>query len=258
MLRFLLVLCVLLQVSYVKADSPRVAIILDDVGHQKDDLLLLTLPPELTLAILPFTPYGKKIARLANRQERDVMLHLPMEAESSPAMEPGTLSLEMNQQQIQNRVEQAIADIPGIIGVNNHMGSRFTASKQSMDWTMEVIARHPLFFLDSRTTIHTQAQQSAVRWGVKDLRRHVFLDNIRSEEAMLLQLRRGIRLAQRQGQAVIIGHPYPDTVEFLHKHLPSLTEAGVTLAPIHKLLPEPLHELARNQAKAQGEVTSSQ
>lgn len=220
------------------AEKPRIAIIIDDIGYQKADLKMVSLPYPLTLSVLPHTPYGPKSAQLAFSQQKDVMLHMPMEANNRKSLGPGALTRNMNRQQVRDALQQALADIPYAIGVNNHMGSLYTELDQPMAWTMEYLRQRQLFFVDSLTTPQSKARLYARQYGVASLSRHVFLDNDLSEAALQRQFQQLLHIAKRHQVAIAIGHPYPQTYEFLKKNLPLLNKHGIELVRISALLPQ--------------------
>ena len=139
---------------------------------------------------------------------------------------------------MQQTLQQALADIPYAIGINNHMGSYYTEQAQPMAWTMEYLRKRQLFFVDSVTTSRSQASKYAREFGVTNLSRHVFIDNEQNEEAMRKQLDILLRIAKKRQTAIAIAHPYPETYQFLRKHLPSLKHHGVELVGIAQLLPQ--------------------
>ncbi|MBW1709708.1 MAG: divergent polysaccharide deacetylase family protein [Deltaproteobacteria bacterium] len=217
---------------------PKVAIVIDDFGlarSQAQCFLKLKIP--LTLAILPFQEYSQEVAREAHKLGRAVMLHMPMEPAQYPLIYPGegALLVSMSREEIQVQVREAIKNIPYIVGVNNHMGSRFTENAERMSWLLEEIKKHNLYFLDSRTSVRTQAYAMAKRMGVKTAERAVFLDNVQEAEAIRIQIRRLIALARQRGQAIAIGHPYPITCQVLKKEYNHL-KSKVELVPITSLL----------------------
>jgi len=106
-----------------------------------------------------------------------------------------------------------------------------------MLWVMRDLDRHGnLFFIDSRTTVMTVAQQVADENGVPNLRRDVFLDDDLSAAAIAYQFDRLEALARRQGWALAIGHPHPATLSYLEKRLPRLRAEGVRLVPVSYLI----------------------
>src|SRR5690606_32595213 len=123
-------------------------------------------------------------------------------------------------------------------GVNNHMGSRMTAQREPMTWLMSELQRRHLFFVDSRTSAATVAAAEAQAQGLAHVSRDVFLDDVRTPEAIAGQLRQGIELARKQGSAVLIGHPYPQTLEVLEKEMPRLKSQGIELIGLEQMIAE--------------------
>lgn len=231
-------LCSLFSLTLQAAEpNTRIAIIIDDIGYQKSDLKLIDLPFQLTYAVLPYTPYGAKAARQAFTQQKDVMLHMPMEASNGKTLGPGALISDMSKQQILDTLQDALADIPYAIGINNHMGSFYTAQEQPMAWMMEYLSHRQLFFVDSLTTPNSTATKYASYYGVTSLSRHVFLDNVQTEAAIAKQFEQLLAIARKRQSAIAIGHPYPETYQFLRKNLPRLRQQGIELVGISALLP---------------------
>ncbi|WP_235605249.1 divergent polysaccharide deacetylase family protein [Rheinheimera salexigens] len=219
--------------------KPTIAIIIDDIGYHKSDFKLIDLPYALTFAVLPYTPYGQSSARYAFSKQKDVMLHMPMQASYHNASEEaGTLSKDMTKQQVQHSLQAALADIPYAIGINNHMGSLYTELEQHMAWTMEYLQQRHLFFVDSVTTAKSTANKYAAEYGVTSLSRHVFLDNEQTEAAIAKQFSQLLRIAKTRQHAIAIAHPYPETYKFLRKNLPLLKQQGIQLVGISQLLPQ--------------------
>ncbi|MCR6653361.1 MAG: divergent polysaccharide deacetylase family protein [Cellvibrionaceae bacterium] len=223
--------------------QPSIAIIIDDLGEQwQAGKRVLALPGDITLAVLPFTHYGDRLVELAAQQGREVMLHAPMEPLSHPAWHEG-LRRGMTQTELRDALAAMLEALPQARGVNNHMGSALTQERERMDWVMAELAGRGLYFIDSRTTPSSQALTSAQDHAIPSARRDVFLDNIRTEDAIEQQFRTLLRLARERGQAIAIGHPYPETLAFLERVLPQLGDLGVRLVPVSQLL-HPLSEPA--------------
>ncbi|MDP4535066.1 divergent polysaccharide deacetylase family protein [Alkalimonas collagenimarina] len=236
-----LLLCVLICLSaalQANQQKPKIAIIIDDIGYQRTDLDMVSLPYPLTIAILPFTPYGQRSAQLAFSQRKDVMLHMPMQASNNKELGPGGLTRDMNRHDFLQELDAALSDIPYAIGVNNHMGSLLTELDQPMSWLMQHLKQRQLFFVDSLTTVQSRARYQAQQHGVTNLSRHVFLDNDVSEAALQQQFDLLIRIARRHQQAIAIAHPYPETYTFLKQRLAELPELGIELVPVSSLLPK--------------------
>lgn len=211
------------------AYSAQIALIIDDIGNKKSDGKAFELPSQVAFGILPHTPYSKSFAKKADLENRDVLIHMPMEALSGLNMGDGGLSANMGSLIIKERLALAHKTIPNAIGVNNHMGSKLTQLTQPMQATMEYLTYHGMFFLDSRTTRFSKAQKVAINYGVPSLRRHVFLDHVRETSHIDFQFRRLVRKAQKSGFAVGIAHPHTVTMDYLVVALKALEQEGITL-----------------------------
>lgn len=219
-------------------NSPRIAIIIDDMGNRLEyGKRAVALPGNVTINILPFTPYAKYFASLATQAEKEVMLHIPMEAISGRNPGKGSLHTHMSQQEFTHVLDSNLAQIPNIKGISNHMGSRLTQNGKMMEWLMSALADHgKLYFVDSRTTSETIAIDYARKNDIAHAKRDVFLDHSQTYERILHQWQRMIRLAHRNGSAIAIGHPHRITVEFLEKHLSDIEAEGFRLVSVSELL----------------------
>jgi hypothetical protein len=129
-----------------------------------------------------------------------------------------------------------LTEIPHIKGLNNHMGSQLTQEQIPMNWLMNELAERNLYFVDSRTSAASLALQTAKSYQVPSLKRDVFLDNQRDAEVIQRQLHKALAIAQTQGKAIAIGHPYPETLAVLEKIQPLLTNYQVELVSVSQLL----------------------
>ena len=234
-------ICLALLIATVAAPqqaiAAKLAIVIDDLGYQPMPAALSALPPQISVSILPDTPYDRATSQLAHRQQRDVLLHMPMEPLHRAPLEMATLTREMDRQTLQHVLRWGLERVPDAIAVNNHMGSALTQNLQAMDWVMEVLAEQGLFFLDSRTTAKSVALERARQQNVPALRRHVFLDHLSTEKFVNQQLSRAARLAKKNGYAIAIGHPYPITLEVLNQALPMLEGQGIELVRLSEITP---------------------
>ena len=206
--------------------KPMVAIIIDDMGYQPAaDQKMLNLPLNLSFAFLPFGPHTKDMAAAAQRKKRDILLHLPLEATNhkiNPG--PGTLTVAMNEQELQKKFAEDLAAVPMAIGVNNHMGSLFTEQRPAMTTLLKEVKQRGIFFLDSRTSANSVACAVAKELDVPCLSRQVFLDNDQTQAAVGKQLDTLLALARKKGWAIGIGHPHPATLAALKDRQQTLTK----------------------------------
>ena len=234
MLRFLTTLGLLVFLaSPVYAN--KVAIVIDDIGNSKSDLRAALLPGNISFAVLPYTPYARAFALRAHHQKKQVLLHMPMEAIENSRPGPGVVTADMTSTQIKLQLVNALDSIPYVAGVNNHMGSKLTQLAVPMQAIMETLASRQLFFIDSRTSEFSVAEQIAGEFGVKSSRRHVFLDNEVNERYLQQQFNQLLRMARQNGQAIGIAHPYPETLSFLQQHLPQLKKQRIELVFVSEL-----------------------
>jgi len=224
----------------------RAAVVIDDLGG---DLAaaekLLRLPYGLTFSVLPYLAHSAMVAEEAHRDGREVMLHLPMEAEpgSLVALGRGAIKVGMTGPEIADAIGGDLASVPYVRGANNHMGSRATADPRLMAEVMRTLANRHLYFIDSRTTVSTVAYDAARREGVPTFFRSVFLDDKQDTAYSLQQLENFRRIIEQRGAALAIGHPHPTTLEALAKFLPELERDDVELVPPSELVRLP--EVAR-------------
>ncbi len=219
-------------------DAVPVAVVIDDVGNLRHEgLRAVELPGPITYAMLPHTPHAASLARIAHALGKEVLVHLPMEADPPRPLGPGGLTAALARHQFERRVRSALDSVPHARGASNHMGSLLTTLPVHMDWLMQVLSsRRGWVFLDSRTTARTVAEDRALAAGVGATWRDVFLDNDPSPDAIRRQLRTLASVAHRHGSAVAIGHPYPQTLEVLAQSLPRMRGDGLRLAPLSEVI----------------------
>lgn len=222
----------------VCAKASQIAIVIDDIGYRQTDTAVLELPGNITYSVLPHTPLGKILALQAREQNKEVILHIPMEADNGKELGPGALTSDMSEQGIRASLEKSFAEIPFAVGINNHMGSRLTKLYHPMAWTMRYLKENNYLFLDSLTTKKSKAERVARHFGVPSLHRHVFLDNKLQHEYISRQFDQLMYIAKRYQSAVAIAHPHPQTIVSLKKLIPMLKENGIDLVPLSQLLPQ--------------------
>jgi len=220
------------------AAPARIAIVIDDIGYRQTDQQVLSLPGAITFSVLPSTPYGKALALAAKKDNKEVLLHIPMEAENGKALGPGALTSKMSKAQIYASLTASLAEIPFAIGINNHMGSHLTQLNKPMTWTMGFLKQHQLLFLDSKTSPLSKAGRIAKNIGVPVNRRHIFLDNNLSQSYINQQFQRLVAHAKSKKFAIAIAHPHPETIIALKQLIPTLATHNVQLVPLSSLYSE--------------------
>ena len=219
--------------------QPLVAIVIDDLGHRpQNDQATVAIPGALTYAILPFSPGAHELARQGRANGRDILLHLPMEAEAhNHLLGPGALLASMNHAEFSATVRRALREVPYLSGVNNHMGSMLTRDRERMDWLMaEIRAAGLMMFLDSRTTPHSVAMAAARNAALAYATRDVFLDHEQNAAYISQQFDHLIAHAAEHGDAIGIAHPHTVTIRTLRRRLSTLK--GTRLVALTELLRE--------------------
>ena len=218
--------------------SPRIALIVDDIGYDRavvKKLLGLNLP--ITLSILPKSPFTKSIVHEARKYHVEIMLHQPMEPFEYPRINPGpgTLLTSMTPDELVRQLVQNLEEMPFVSGVNNHMGSRMTASESQMRQVFSVLKQRNLFFVDSRTTEKTICRPSANLLQIPFGERDVFIDHFQDNDFIKKQLYELVRIATTHGEAIGIAHPYTRTYQVLKTILPDLKQK-VRFVPVSEMV----------------------
>lgn len=216
--------------------QPALALVVDDLGYREDyDQRAVSLQGVKNLAILPFTPGGRSLAESGHRLGKEILLHLPMQAEKhNQSLGPGALSEELDHAAFGAAFRAAAANIPHVRGVNNHMGSRLTTDPLRMAWLMALLKEQDLYFLDSRTTAASVAAEQAEQAHLPFLVRDFFLDHVRTHEHILEQWEQSLELARSRGFALALAHPHPETLAVLTSELPLLED--ISLVKVSELL----------------------
>lgn len=231
---------------------PLIAVIMDDAGvNRRNTEKAVTLEAPLTISFLPYAPELEPLVRQARANGHEIMVHLPMEplgSNENPG--PHALWVSENKAQIIKTVDWNLSRFDGYVGVNNHMGSRFSADRPDMRTVLKELKRRGLLFLNSRTTAKTVGADVARNLDVPYAERDVFLDDNPDPVAIRKQLATLERVARDKGQAVAIGHPYDTTIAVLRQWLAKAPSQGFELVPISRIVERNVRQRAYAEAKA--------
>ena len=218
----------------------RIAVVIDDVGYNLEELeVFLDFAAPITLSVLPNLPHTEESARRIAAAGKELLLHLPMEAENGNDPGPGAILTSQGDGEIRRLLEASFAQVPQAAGMNNHMGSRATADRRVMNLVMETLKSNGRYFLDSRTTTETVGLETARAYSVPYLERDVFLDNEPQATAIRKALEDGIDVARKNGSAILIGHVRnPQIAEVIGALVKELDRSGVELVFLSDLLEE--------------------
>jgi len=220
-----------LRVTLVKVARPKVCLIIDDGGYQRGAALaaLYQFKVPVTVSIIPDVLYSKALALDMPSHGVEVMCHMPMQGHEEARKDDYKefLRLGMRVEDVEQIVGQALDALPGCVGLNNHMGSQATEDEDLMLKVCQVLKGRGLYLIDSRTTPQSVEADEAVKVHLLHAQRDVFLDNVETRGAILTQLGRLVRFAQRRGTAVGIGHFKTTTLETLRDAIPQLRAQGI-------------------------------
>jgi polysaccharide deacetylase 2 family uncharacterized protein YibQ len=213
---------------------PMIAIVIDDAGVDRAHTQqAIRLKAPITISFLPYAPDLKEQSEAAHAAGHELLAHVPMEpfgAYADPG--PNVLLVSLSRTELLHRLQRDLDGFTGYVGVNNHMGSRFTSNAEGMGTVAAELRRRGLLFLDSRTTAQTVAFQVAVEHGVPAVSRDVFLDNEDKSEEVRRRLAEVEQIARRQGHAIAIGHPRAVTLGELAPWLAGIEGKGFRLVPV--------------------------
>jgi polysaccharide deacetylase 2 family uncharacterized protein YibQ len=216
-------------------DKIPIAIMIDDAGlNRRNAHRLNRLRAPLSIAFMAYADDLGRQAQAARAAGHEIWLHAPMEpADAGEKPGPQALLTHLSEAELRSRLEWMLARIEGgFVGLNNHMGSKFTAQAAGMDLVMATIKPYGVAFLDSRTSAQSVAAEAARRHGVPFVARDVFLDNDHSADNVRRQLSVAEDVARKQGYAIAIGHPHNGTIEALEAWLATLDRRGFVLVPV--------------------------
>jgi uncharacterized protein len=216
----------------------RVAVIIDDVGYNLkvlEPFLRLGIP--LTFAVLPGVPYTGDALALIRAAGKEAMLHQPMEAEGGSDPGPGAIGVGMSPEEVRSMLAANLAAEPGVVAVNNHEGSLVTADPVIMKEVLDYLTEKGLFYVDSMTTGHSAVEAVALSARIPILERDVFLDNLPDRDSIVRYVQDGLRVADRKGHAIMIGHVWStDLAKTLSDLYPQMIADGYSLSTISEMM----------------------
>ncbi len=212
--------------------------VFDDGGQNLSHLApFLKLPFPVTVAVLPQIAHSKESAAQVRASGNELILHQPMQSvNASVNPGPGAIKPDMTEEQIKSLLFQNITEIGPIAGLNNHEGSAITADAEKMATVLQFASQEGIYFLDSRTNVETKVPYVARELGYSYYERNIFLDNEKTKENALKELKKGLDLANKNGSVIMIGHIWSADFlpAFLQEAYPELKAQGYTFSTVSK------------------------
>jgi polysaccharide deacetylase 2 family uncharacterized protein YibQ len=226
------------EIEPATVPQPRLALVIDDFGYARSSIAeaFLDLDMPLTIAVIPELPRTDYAIRRANEVHKQAILHVPMEAEAHDSDVEAVMTT-MSDEEIRHLVTRYLDGHPGIVGINNHMGSKATRDPRVMEAVVSEVKRRDLFFFDSLTSSKSVAYNTAKEMRVPTAKNDLFLDAETEDDTVVEQrLHRLVEMARERGSAVGIGHPKPWTYVALKRNEELLRRSGVELVFVSELM----------------------
>ena len=214
----------------------KIAIVIDDWGYNLNNLeRLKKIRYPITASILPNLSYSKALAIELHKRNIEIILHLPMEPREKFRLEQNTIMVSMDEASIINIIDQDLLNVPYVVGVSNHMGSKATEDPAILKSIFNELKKRGLYFLDSFVSPKSICAEIAGSVALPFAKRNVFLDNEENPEYIKKQLYKLIEIAKRHGQAVGIGHDRKTTLETLKEVMPQIESQGYKFVYVSRL-----------------------
>jgi polysaccharide deacetylase 2 family uncharacterized protein YibQ len=219
-------------------DRPRIAIVIDDLGLDRARTeRVIGLSAAVTLSFIAYSGDLPRQSAAARRNGHEMIVHVPMEPVNAKIdMGPNGLATNQPRTEVLRRLDWDLGRFDGYVGINNHMGSRFTGDAEAMGWVMDDLKERGLMFLDSRTIATSIGAKAASAAGVPFAERDVFLDDDQSAVAVQQRLKDVETVARKRGTAIAIGHPHDATIDALVGWIAGLPAKGLVLVPLTEIV----------------------
>lgn len=219
--------------------TSKLAILIDDTGSSLNlarEFKNLNMP--LSFAILPYLAKSREVNKLLSESGYKVLLHLPMEG-SDTAVNKNTkdlLKTSLTKEEIYDIFNRALENVGPVSGFNNHMGSVFTSSQESMETVLEFAKNRGLFYIDSKTTAKSKGYRIARNMEIPSSECMYFLDNSKAVVDIEKELRKAVEISKKKGRAIVIGHFHKNMVEALKNSREMLVKSNVKLVFVDEIL----------------------
>jgi hypothetical protein len=194
--------------------KPKLVIIIDDVSFKGQVQKIKEIPYRITPSFFPPTNRHPNTPLYA-KEFSHYMIHLPLEAIHFNKPEPKTLNINDSYATILKRIKEVKKDFPKAKFVNNHTGSTFTADENAMIKLFKALKVEHMGFVDSKTTPFSKSKEARKIYDIPLYSRNIFLDNEENPAYIRNQLKKAVKIAQKRGYAIAIGHPHDITLQTL-------------------------------------------
>ncbi len=200
-------------------NKSKIAIVIDDMGIDiVKSKQMLEFPEIYNFSYLTYAKNLQSQIDFARGQGKEILLHIPMEAvKNFDDADYGGAYLTTTKTLSQNLkiLKKMLGKITGYIGINNHMGSKFTSNYKQLYNIVSELKNRGLLFLDSKTINSSKGDIVAEKIKLPYIVRDIFLDDSDNVDDILHSLKELENVAKNNGYAVAIGHPKTNTIKAL-------------------------------------------
>ncbi len=208
---------------------PTIAIVVDDVGDTENNLTQwLSINAPLTFAVMPHRPFSSSHAERLWQAGYQIIMHIPTE-NTKPHSFSGTgqLSLSMDRETVFRTLDADLANIPHVVGINNHQGSAGCDSLQLMTFMCEWARERGFFVVDSNSSRASKVSQAAQSLGMPRRCNEVFIDHDNNPDYIRSAMRNLAEKSRKNGVAIGICHFHrPNTPRIVGEDDPHPTGRG--------------------------------
>ncbi len=226
----------------------KLAVCIDDAGESdvsfaaQKEFEKIDIP--FTLAIMPNQEYTQAAAKSWAKTGRPLIVHQPMEIKNTPKENHEAfpcIFTDMSRAEISRILDNAFAQLPQAMGLNNHQGSKVSEDPRTMDIVVQELKARKKFFFDSATSpiAHAQGPLAAAKHQIPYARNQFFIDNSSEVDKIKERIYTGARVAKNHGTAILIGHARPNTAKAFREILPELKKQNVEFIPLTDLIEIP-------------------
>jgi len=217
-------------------------IVIDDFGEDRagvSEMLSLDIP--LTCAVMPNLTYSKMDAEIAHSKGHEVILHMPLESTARLPISwygPEMICTSDSPKTAIDKLKKAFDTVPFAKGLNFHMGAALPNNKNIVDEIVKYATANGLYFLDSKTDMHSIVQEVCKNNHASFLERDEFLEKhgSKSEYYARKKLMSAIDTSKQKGYSIVIGHVGPEggisTYRAIKSMLDTFKRRNVEIVPL--------------------------
>lgn len=138
----------------------------------------------------------------------------------------------MTASQIRRVMEKDLRSVPHAEGVNNHMGSKFMEEREPLSVVFDILQERGLYFVDSLTTDSSVGGALALEKALRFATRDLFIDDTEDRSRARTNLERLLATRDQWNGLLLIGHPYPETVDALEEMVPRFQSQGIDIVAL--------------------------